>query len=137
MIQQHIHSATTTATRIAGTTSTTTQPSIIAALLFVRQQYITILQHTATILHGSDLVLIPSFLQRQLMSSSSSTTSVQHQSPTNEVWVPFCLPRLYSSGYVHCYATNIEINRRDSDDNDVSNNKTEMSEQQQQFRRWW
>lgn len=124
MIQQHIHSTTATTT-IEGTTSSTAPPSIIAALLFVHQQYITILQHTATILHGSDLVLIPSFLQRQLMSSSSlsASASVQHHSSANEVWVPFCLPRLFSSGYVHCYATNIEIHRVD----DVSNNKTKMS----------
>ena len=117
MIQHHIcnfscrpggNGSTTT------TTTTATPPNIMAALLFIHQQYVTIVQHPSTILHGSDLVLIPSFLQRQLLSSStspssSSSSSLQPPSPPNEIWVPLCLPRLYSSGYVYCYATNIHI----------------------------
>jgi hypothetical protein len=97
MIQQHIRTATT---------GTTTSPNMIAALLFMEQQYVTILQHTATILHSSDLSLIPSFLQRQL----------QQSQPITEVWIPLCLPRLYSSGYVYCYATNIPIRSCSIDD---------------------
>ncbi len=101
MLQHHIcNTTTTTPNRTASTT--TTAPTIIAALLFIDQQYITILQHASTILHGSDLLLIPLFLQRQLLLPSS-------RSSPNEVWVPCCLPRLHSSGYVHCYATNIHI----------------------------
>ena len=101
MLQHHIcNISTTKPNRTASTT--TTAPTIIAALLFIDQQYITILQHASTILHGSDLLLIPLFLQRQLLLPSS-------RSSPNEVWVPCCLPRLHSSGYVHCYATNIHI----------------------------
>jgi hypothetical protein len=125
MILHHIRTAN-------HTSSTTTKPNIIAALLFIRQQFVTIVQHTATHLHGSDLLLVPTFLQGQLQQAQRQQRQQVLQAP-HEVWVPLCLPRLYSSGYVHCYATHIPVhcpNDDDDDDDDVTAPKNQNDNNQ-------
>jgi Second Longin domain of FUZ, MON1 and HPS1 len=72
----------------------------LAALLFIGQQYITIVQSSSSYpLRSSDLLLIPTLINRQFNHGH------HHRHTEEELWIPLCLPRLHSSRYVHCYAT--------------------------------
>jgi hypothetical protein len=93
------------------------QNNIVFALLVAQDKLVTLIQpyHRQHQLRVSDLHLIINFFsgKRTMMPTSTNMLSGTHSAAptaaTAELWIPMCLPRFNSSGFLYAYAKCLDI----------------------------
>jgi hypothetical protein len=66
-------------------------PNTLLALIFAYSKLVTLVQPSYVTLSASDLLLLRHIVTRQ------------HAEADQRLWIPVCLPRIHSSGYLHAY----------------------------------